>query len=151
MHGLFRVETKNPIHVPLATINYLDDVTHFFFIEVKEENVAVSLVSGHAEITHKNLDKSVKIQMKEQATVKPSSIEGPLEVEQKFKDAYTKQREFESKISNLYDDAALLQQKAHISEMEDQLAEFKQDIRELEKEGPVPAQMKMGLKRLKNS
>lgn len=61
-----------------------------------------------------------------------------------------KQKEFEANIFDLYDDASMLQQKAYISDMEDQIAQYKQDIREIEEDGgSVPAQMKMGLKQLK--
>jgi hypothetical protein len=149
MNGLFRVETKNPIHLPLANINYLDDSTHFFYIEVQEGKVSISLVSGHAEIVHEELGENVKIEMKEQAILTPSNIRGPLEVEQKFKDAYKKQREFESKFNNLYDDASFIQQKIFISDMEKQIAQFKKDIAQLEQEGgSAPAQMKMGLQQL---
>lgn len=144
--GLFRVETKNPIHLPLAEIEYLDDSTHFFYIEVQNNQVSISLVSGHAEITHKDLGEKVKLQMKEQATLTPDSIEGPLEVDQKFKDAYKKQREFESRFYDLYDDASLIQQKAYISNMEENIGEVKQEIREIKEEGDdPPAQMVTGL------
>jgi len=145
-NGLFRVETKNPIHLPLAEIEYLDDSTYFFYIEVKDNQVSISLVSGHAETTHKELGEKVKLQMKEQATLTPDSIEGPLEVDQKFKDAYKKQREFESKFYDLFDDASLIQQKAYISNMEENIAEVKQEIREIKEEGDdPPAQMVTGL------
>ncbi len=149
MNGLSRVETKNPIHLPLANINYLDDSTHFFYIEVQDGKVSISLVSGHAEIVHKELGEKVQIQMKEQVTLTPSNIKGPLEVEQKFKDAYKKQREFESKFYDLYDDASLIQQKFFISDMEKQISQFKNGIAEIEQEGgSAPAQMKMGLQQL---
>ena len=145
-NGLFRIETKNPIHLPLAEIEYLDDSTHFFYIDVKDSQVSISLVSGHAEITHSESGKKVKLQMKEQATLTPDGIEGPLEVEQKFKDAYKKQREFESRFYDLYDDASLIQQKAYISNMEENIAETKQEIREIKEEGgQPPAQMVTGL------
>jgi len=145
-NGLFRVETKNPIHLPLAEIEYLDDSTHFFYIDVNDSQVSISLVSGHAEISHSELGDKVKIQMKQQATLTPDSIEGPLEVDQKFKDAYKKQREFESRFYDLYDDASLIQQKAYISNMEENIAEVKQDIREIKEEGDEPpAQLVTGL------
>lgn len=149
IEGLFRVETKNKILLPLARINYLDNSTHFFYIEVKDDKVSISLVSGHAEIIHEQLDEKVQIQMKEQTTLTPTSIEGPMKVDQKFKDAYKIQRDFESKFIDLYEDASILQQKALITEMKKTIQENKQDIKEIREEGgDVPKGMMIGVDKL---
>ncbi|TXT59177.1 MAG: hypothetical protein BAJALOKI2v1_240005 [Promethearchaeota archaeon] len=149
MNGLFRVETKNPIELPLANISYLDDSTQFFYIEVTPEEVSISLVSGQAEISHKNLARKVQIQMKEEVILRPSSIDGPIEVEKKFKDAYKKQREFEANFFNLFNDASFIQQKTYIADMEKQISRLKKDIKEIENEGgSAPTQMKIGVQQL---
>jgi myosin heavy subunit len=150
MNGLFRVETKNPIRLPLAKIEYIDDSTQIFFIEVKENKVSVSIVSGYSRIQHEELNDKAEIQMQEQVNLTPSSIEGPMDVDQKLKNAYKKQREFEAKFYGLFEDASILQQKVFIADMEKSITEYKQDIRELEEDGgSAPTQMKIGLQQLK--
>ena len=87
--------------------------------------------------------------MKEQATLTPSSIEGPKDVDQKFKDAYKTQRKFEAKFIDLHEDASFLQQKAMIAEIEKTIEDNKQDIKEIREEGGnVPKQMIIGVDQL---
>jgi len=149
MKGLFRVETKNPIQFPLAEIRYLDDATQILYIEVKDEEVSISLVASQVEVAHEKSDKKVRLQMKEQATLTPSDIEGPLEVDQKFKDAYKIQRKFEAKLFDLHEDASFLQQKAMIIEIERTIEDNKQDIKEIQEEGGnIPKQMIIGVEQL---
>jgi hypothetical protein len=148
--GLVRVETKNPINLPFVNIEHEGNTTQFFYINVQENKVSISLVSGQAEIIHEKLSDKCHIEMKEQVNATPSKLEGPIEVEQKFKDAYKTQWNFEAKFNTLFDDASFLQQKAYIADMGKNISELEKDIEEIEEEGgQAPAQMKIGLKKLK--
>lgn len=143
MDGLFRVRTYNPISLPLAEIHYLVESDHFFWIEVKDgEKVSIALVSGYAEITHKELGKSTKIQMNQQVTLTPSSIsEQPQEVDQKFKDGYKKQRDFESNYWAMTEGMGEKIEEGYVEMMQNNIVELEKDIRELEEEGEIVPQM----------
>lgn len=149
INGLFRVETKNPILLPLVQIKHKGDATQFFYIEVRESKVSVSLVSGQAEISHKKLDEMIQIAMKEQVNATISKMKGPIEVKEKFKDAYRTQWDFEAKFNTFFEDASFLQQKAYIKDMKKNISDLKNDIQEIENEGGnAPTQMKIGLKKM---
>ncbi|MFO8017823.1 MAG: hypothetical protein R6U96_04255 [Promethearchaeia archaeon] len=152
MDGLFRVRTYGPISLPLAEIEYLVDSDHFFWIHVKdEEKVSVALVSGYAEITHKDLGKSTKIMMNQQVTLTPSSIsEKPEEVDQKLKDAYKKQRDFESNYWAMTEGMSKQFEEGYVEMMQKNVVQLEKDIKELEEEGEiVPKMLRTQLKQFK--
>lgn len=152
MNGLFRVHTYGPIEMPLAEIDYLVESDHFFWIHVKKgERVSIAIVSGYAEISHKQLDKSVKIQMNQQVTLTPSSMsDEPEEVDQKFKDAYKKQREFESNYWAFTDDMSEQIEGGYVEFMQNHIVELEKQIKEIEEEGDfVPKMLRTQLEQAK--
>ncbi|MGQ9847999.1 MAG: hypothetical protein ACUVQP_10955 [Bacteroidales bacterium] len=105
IHGLFKISTEKEVITKTAELRFLQGSNMFWIDVAKDGAVVVASESTPIEVIHKKTKKGVLLNYKKQVTVTQEVVLEPIDIDQRFKEAYKTWEMLEqSKAKFLYGD-----------------------------------------------